>query len=73
MVDLSAPAEVFIYVLDLLGTAAFAVTGAVKAAEHKGDIIGIIVLATAAGDPGGVTREVIFVRIPLSVSAPVHV
>ena len=73
MVDLSASAEVFIYVLDLLGTAAFAVTGAVKAVEHKGDIFGIIVLATVVGVAGGVTRDVIFGRFPNSFSDPIYV
>ncbi len=73
MVDLSVPAEVFIYVLDLLGTAAFAVTGAVKAVEHKGDIFGIIVLATVVGVAGGVTRDVIFGRFPNSFSDPIYV
>ncbi|KKK76643.1 hypothetical protein LCGC14_2861580, partial [marine sediment metagenome] len=70
---LSVPAEVFIYVLDLLGTAAFAVTGAVKAVEHKGDIFGIIVLATVVGVAGGVTRDVIFGRFPNSFSDPIYV
>jgi len=73
LVDLSVPAEVFIYVLDLLGTAAFAVTGAVKAVEHKGDIFGIIVLATVVGVAGGVTRDVIFGRFPNSFSDPIYV
>ncbi len=73
MVDLSVPAEDFIYVLDLLGTAAFAVTGAVKAVEHKGDIFGIIVLATLVGVAGGVTRDVIFGRFPNSFSDPIYV
>jgi len=73
LVDLSAPVEVFIYVLDLLGTAAFAVTGAVKAVEHKGDIFGIIVLATVVGVAGGVTRDVIFGRFPNSFSDPIYV
>jgi len=73
LVDLSVPAEVFIYVLDLLGTAAFAVTGAVKAVEHKADIFGIIVLATVVGVAGGVTRDVIFGKFPNSLSDPIYV
>ncbi len=32
----------FIYIFDILGTIAFAVTGAFKAIEHKDDIFGII-------------------------------
>ncbi len=73
MVDFSVPVEVFIYFLDLLGTAAFAVTGAIKAVEHKADIFGIIVLATVVGVAGGVTRDVIFGKFPNSLSDPVYV
>ena len=36
--------ETFIFILDILGTIAFAVTGAFKAIEHKADIFGMIVL-----------------------------
>jgi uncharacterized membrane protein YeiH len=73
LVDFSVPAEVFIYILDLIGTAAFAVTGALKAVEHKADIFGIIVLATVVGVAGGVTRDVIFGKFPNSLSDPIYV
>ena len=43
MVDFSTQMDFFIYLLDLFGTMAFAVTGAFKAIEHKADIIGIII------------------------------
>jgi len=52
LVDLSIPADAFIYILDLFGTMAFAVTGAFKAIEHKSDIVGIIILATITGVAG---------------------
>ncbi|HEV8387794.1 MAG TPA: trimeric intracellular cation channel family protein [Nitrososphaera sp.] len=52
------------YVLDLFGTMAFAVTGAFKAIEHKSDIVGIIILATITGVTGGVVRDLVFGRIP---------
>jgi len=40
LVDFAVPADVFIYILDLFGTMAFAVTGAFKAIENKSDIVG---------------------------------
>jgi uncharacterized membrane protein YeiH len=43
LVDFTVPAEVFIYILDLFGTMAFAVTGAFKAIENKADIVGIVI------------------------------
>ena len=64
MVDFAAPAEVFIYILDLFGTMAFAVTGAFKAIEHKSDIVGIIILATITGIAGGTIRDAILGKLP---------
>ncbi len=63
MVDFGAP-ELFIYILDLFGTMAFAVTGAFKAIEHKADIVGIIILATITGVAGGTIRDVVLGRFP---------
>ena len=73
MVDFSIPAQVFIYILDLFGTMAFAVTGAFKAIEHKSDIVGILLLATITGVAGGTMRDVIMGQFPNSLSDPVYV
>ena len=74
MVDFSIPAEVFIYILDLFGTMAFAVTGAFKAIEHKADIVGIIILATITGVAGGTIRDMIMGQFPPnSISDPAYV
>ena len=74
MVDFSVPAEVFIYILDLFGTMAFAVTGAFKAIEHKSDIVGIIILATITGVAGGTIRDIVLGEFPTnSISDPAYV
>ena len=73
MVDFSIPSEVFIYVLDLFGTMAFAVTGAFKAIEHKSDFVGIILLATITGVAGGTIRDVVLGQFPNSISDPAYV
>jgi len=73
LVDFSLPSEVFIYVLDLFGTMAFAVTGAFKAIEHKSDFVGIILLATITGVAGGTIRDVVFGKFPNSISDPTYV
>jgi uncharacterized membrane protein YeiH len=74
LVDYTVPAEVFIYVLDLFGTMAFAVTGAFKAIEHKSDIVGIIILAAITGVAGGTIRDVILGKFPpSSISDPAYV
>jgi len=73
LVDFSFPIDGFISILDYLGTAAFAITGASKAIAHKADIFGIIVLATVVGMAGGITRDVIFGRFPTAFSDPVYI
>ena len=52
--------------LDLFGTMAFAVTGAIKAVEHRLDIFGVIFLAAITGLAGGIIRDVVLGRIPPS-------
>jgi uncharacterized membrane protein YeiH len=65
---------VIILVLDLFGTAVFAVTGALRAIEHKYDIVGIIILATVTGILGGVMRDTILgIFPPSNFSDTVHI
>lgn len=73
MVDLLIPSQVFIYVLDLFGTMAFAVTGAFKAIEHKSDFVGVVLLATITGVAGGTIRDVVMGKFPNSISDPAYV
>ena len=74
MADSTLSIEFFIYVLDLFGTMAFAVTGAFKAIEHKADIVGIIILATITGVAGGTIRDVILGKsLPNSLIDPSYV
>ena len=54
----------FIQIMDLFGTMAFAVTGAFKAIEHKADIVGVIILSTITGIAGGVVWDIIFGIFP---------
>lgn len=55
-----------IQVLDLFGTMAFAVTGALKAVEHRLDFFGVIFLAAITGLAGGIIRDVVLGLIPPS-------
>ena len=73
LTEISFSSEFFIYVLDLFGTVAFAITGAFKAIEKKFDIIGILVLATITGVAGGTIRDVILGRVPNSIADPTYV
>ena len=64
MFNLDPSFPIIIFILDLFGTAAFAVTGALRAIEHKYDIVGVIILATVTGILGGVMRDAILGIFP---------
>jgi uncharacterized membrane protein YeiH len=51
-------------VLDLGGTFVFAISGALTAAKHRLDIFGVMVLAFAAGNAGGITRDLLIGAVP---------
>ena len=48
--------------LDLVGTFAFALSGALLAARKRMDVFGVVVLAIAAGLGGGIARDVLIGR-----------
>ena len=52
------------FVLELIGAAAFAVSGAMVAIEKRADIFGVLFLAVATALGGGVIRDVLIGRIP---------
>ena len=74
MFNLDIGFSFIILVLDLFGTVVFAVTGALRAIEHKYDIVGIIILATVTGILGGVMRDTILgVFPPNNFSDTIHI
>lgn len=54
----------FILLMDLVGTIAFALSGAVLAIERDMDIFGINLLAIATATGGGMIRDILIGRIP---------
>ncbi len=54
----------FFEILELAGTFAFAVSGALFAAERPMDIFGVIIMAFAAAVSGGIVRDLISGAIP---------
>ena len=56
--------EDVMFVLELIGAAAFAVSGALVAIEKKADIFGVLFLAVTTALGGGVIRDVLIGRIP---------
>ncbi len=51
-------------VLDLTGTFVFALSGALAGAKRKLDLFGVLVLAFAAGNSGGITRDLLIGAVP---------
>jgi uncharacterized membrane protein YeiH len=56
--------HILLTVLDLGGTFVFAISGAAAAVKHRLDIFGVMVLAYAAGNAGGITRDLLIGAVP---------
>lgn len=56
--------HILLSVLDLGGTFVFAISGAVTAVRHRLDVFGVLVLSFAAGNAGGVTRDLLIGAVP---------
>jgi uncharacterized membrane protein YeiH len=56
---------VLAYVLDLIGVAVFAVSGALAAGRRGLDLLGVLVLATVTAIGGGTIRDVLLDRHPI--------
>lgn len=54
----------FLIALDLLGTFVFALSGAAAAVKSKLDLFGLMVLAFAAGNAGGISRDLLIGAVP---------
>jgi uncharacterized membrane protein YeiH len=59
--QLSGP---FLDAMDLLGTFVFALSGATAAVKSRFDLFGLMVLSFAAGNAGGITRDVLIGAVP---------
>lgn len=51
-------------VLDLSGTFVFALSGATAGVKHRLDLFGVLVLSFAAGNSGGIARDVLIGAVP---------
>jgi uncharacterized membrane protein YeiH len=58
--DLSA--DTVIYAIDLLGTASFAFSGALRAVDRRPDFVGMLILAGATAAGGSATRDLLLGR-----------
>ncbi len=56
----------FLYIIDILGTFAFAVAGAFSAMEKKLDPFGVLVLSFVTAIGGGTLRDILIGNLPVS-------
>jgi uncharacterized membrane protein YeiH len=54
----------FVSLLDLVGTFAFALSGALVAVRHRLDLFGVLVLSFAAATAGGILRDLLLGALP---------
>lgn len=55
----------FLYAIDLLGVAVFAVSGALAAGGKRLDLLGVVVVATVTAIGGGTVRDLLLDRHPV--------
>jgi uncharacterized membrane protein YeiH len=59
-----AVVSLLLTIFDLVGTFAFAISGAIAGNRHRLDIFGVLVLSFAAATFGGITRDVLIGSLP---------
>ena len=62
-----------IFFMEILGTIAFAASGAMVGIRKRMDIFGICVLGVVTAVGGGMTRDVILGKLPSALEKPVYV
>jgi uncharacterized membrane protein YeiH len=55
-----------VYILDILGTLAFAISGALVASDQKLDLFGVIIIAFVTAVGGGMLRDVLINAHPIN-------
>ncbi len=56
--------DTIFFIIEIIGTIAFAITGVITAIEKKFDILGAIVLGTVTAVGGGILRDIILGHLP---------
>ena len=65
--------DIIIFVIEIIGTIAFAASGAMLAIEKNMDVFGVCVLGVVTAVGGGMTRDVILGNIPSSLTDPIYI
>ena len=61
------------FIFEIIGTIAFAVSGAMVAVQKKMDILGVVILGVTTAIGGGITRDILMgVTPPRSLTNPLY-
>ena len=62
------------FAMEIIGTVAFAMSGAIVAIEKKMDILGVVILGMTTAVGGGIIRDILIgVTPPVSLTNPVYI
>ena len=56
--------ETYIFIMEIIGSVAFAVSGAIEAVRHKMDVFGVAVLGLVTAVGGGIIRDMVIGDLP---------
>ena len=62
--------EYMLFVLDTIGTVAFALSGAMTAIKKKMDILGVVILGMVTAVGGGMIRDIVLGILPPVAGVP---
>ena len=65
VVELAWIRDLVLYILDLLGVAVFAISGALAAGRKQLDLLGVVVVAVVTAIGGGTLRDVLLADHPV--------
>ena len=65
--------SIIVFSMELIGTIAFAASGAMTGINGKMDIFGVCVLGVITAVGGGIARDVILGNVPGALTNPVYV
>ena len=58
------PVDLLFFVTEIIGTVAFAISGAMVAIERKLDLFGVLFLGATTAIGGGIFRDILLGQIP---------
>ena len=67
------PSEIILLVLEIIGTIAFAVSGAFVAIKAKMDVFGVLFIGCVTAVGGGITRDLLIGRTPPAIFSNLYI